>query len=391
MRICVAIDAAKVTHRAVAVDDPDAVDRLVGEIRALGQEMAIGLVVVGAFARFLEAVLLVEGVALVHTPGIAVNRAGPRFSAGGRKSDARDARTIADLMSTRDLRRILPHDDTRVALRLGVGWQRELIRNQTRRISLLRGLLCGIHPGLERTLGLSRKGAMALLARHVTPAEIGRAGQSSLLAHLRKTPQLRGPGGLVERAPETGRAQKIVVTDEAPRNAPIRDVAASPRSLGPLAQHWRPLEARQKIVCIDRDLEALLAGSPDGARIPSRPGMGAGLVTEFVACAGDIWRFASTDALASAAGLATVQRPSGKRAGWRRAYGGDKALKRFCYQNAFGAVTTADPLSPGFHDRKRRKGKHHTQPLVALARRRVTAIWTVLQCREAFDPGHKAA
>ncbi len=358
MRICVAIDAAKVTHRAVAVDEPDAVDRLVGGIRALGQELAIGLVVVGAFAHFLEAVLQAEGIALVHTPGIAVNCAGPRFSAGERKSDPRDARTIADLMSTRDLRRILPRDDMRVALRLEVGWQRELIRNQTRRISLLRGLLCGIHPGFERTLGLSRKGALALLARDVTAAEIRRAGQSSLLAHLRKTPQLRGPGGLVERAPETGRAQEIVVTDEAPRAGLIRDVAAPPRSLGSLAQHWRPLEAWQKIVCIDHDLEALLADPPDGARIRSLPCMGAGLVTEFVACVGDIRRFGSTDALASAAGLAPVQRPSGKRSGWRRAYGGDKALKRFCYQNSFGAVTTADPLSPGFHDRKRRKGKH---------------------------------
>ena len=186
MRICVAIDAAKVTHRAVAVDEPDAVNRLVGGIRALGQELAIGLVVVGAFAHFLEAVLQAEGIALVHTPGIAVNCAGPRFSAGERKSDPRD----------------------------------------------------------------------------------------------------------------------------------------------------------------------------DGARIRSLPCMGAGLVTEFVACVGDIRRFGSTDALASAAGLAPVQRPSGKRSGWRRAYGGDKALKRFCYQNSFGAVTTADPLSPGFHDRKRRKGKH---------------------------------
>ena len=141
MRICVGIDAAKVTHWAVAVDaegrvvldravenDPDAIDSLVAELRGLGGEAMIGLDVVGSFARFLEAVLLAEGFALVHTPGIAVNRAGQGFSGGERKSDPRDARTIADLVRTRDLRPILPDDDTLVALRLKVGRRRELIQ-----------------------------------------------------------------------------------------------------------------------------------------------------------------------------------------------------------------------------------------------------------------------
>jgi hypothetical protein len=104
MKICVGIDAAKVTHWAVAVDgegrvvldravenDPEAIDGFVAELRGLGQEMAIGLDVVGSFARFLEATLLAEGFALVHTPGIAVNRAGQGFAGGERKSDPRDA------------------------------------------------------------------------------------------------------------------------------------------------------------------------------------------------------------------------------------------------------------------------------------------------------------
>jgi hypothetical protein len=89
---------------------------------------------VGSFARFLEAVLLAEGFALVHTPGIAVNRAAKGFSGGERKSDPRDARTIAELVRTRDLRPILPDDDTLVALRLRVGRRRELIQDQTLRI-----------------------------------------------------------------------------------------------------------------------------------------------------------------------------------------------------------------------------------------------------------------
>ena len=157
-----------------------------------------------------------------------------------------------------------------------------------------------------------------------------------------KTPHLHGIDALIDRALEAARARKIVVPGEAPTADLIRDMAAE------------ALESRAKIVRIDRDLEGLLADHPDGALIRSLPGMGAVLAAEFVACVGDIRRFASADALASAAGLAPVQRQSGKRAGWRRAYGGDKALKRVFYQSAFCAVTTRDPLSKAFYDRKRR-------------------------------------
>jgi len=392
MRIHVGIDAAKTVHWAVAVDeegrvvldravenDPKAIDALVADLHGLGADIVIGLDVVGSFARFLEAVLLAEGFTLVHTPGIAVNRAGQGFAGGERKSDPRDARTIADLVRTRDLRRVLPDDDTRVALRLKVSRRRELVEDQTRRIARLRGLLCGIHPRLERALDVTCKGPLVLLMRYVTPAEIRRAGKARLRTHLKKTPHLHGIDALVDRVLEAARAQKITVPGEAPTAELIRDLATE------------ALDAKAKIARIDRDLEGLLADHPDGALIRSLPGMGAVLAAELLACVGDIGRFASADALASAAGLAPVQRQSGKRNGWRRAHGGDKALKRVFYQSAFCAVSTRDPLSKAFYDRKRREGKHHTQALIALARRRVTVIWTMLQRRETFDPHRKAA
>ncbi len=366
MRICVGIDAAKTTHRAVGVaedarivldraveNDPGGLDGLIAALRTLEGEVVIGIDVVGFFARFLEASLLAEGFALVHTPGIAVNRAGQGFAGGERKFDPHDARTIAELVRTRNLRPILPGGDTLVAIRLKVSRRRDLIEDQTRRLARLRGLLCGIHPGLERTLDVTCKGPLALLTRHVTPAEIRRAGKRRIVAHLKKTPHLNKIEALADRALESAHAQKI---------------------------------AR-----IDRNLEALLDGHPDGALIRSLPGMGAVLTAEFLACTGDIRRFASADALAAAAGLAPIQRQSGKRNGWRRAFGGDKALKRVLYQSAFCAVSTKAPLSKAFYDRKRREGKHHTQALIALARRRVTVMWTMLQRRETFDPNRKAA
>ena len=287
MKICVGIDAAKATHWTVGVDEagrvvldravennPDAIDALVADLRRFEGEVVVGLDVVGSFAGFLEATLLAEGFALVHAPGIAVNRAGQGFAGGERKSDPKDARTIAELVRTRDLRPILPDDETRVALRLKVGRRRDLVADQTRRLSRLRGLLCGIHPGLERSLDVTCKGPLALLTRFVTPAEIRRAGKARIVAHLKRTPHLHGTDALAERALVAAQAQRI----------------ASPMSLGPLAQHWRPgeaataelirelaveaLETRGKIAGLDADLETLLAVHPDGALIRSLPGMG---------------------------------------------------------------------------------------------------------------------
>jgi transposase len=348
-------------------------------ICALGGEPVIGLDVVGSFAHFLGASLLAEGFRLVHAPGIAVNRAGQGFAGGESKSDPRDARTIADLVRTRDLRPILPDDETVTAIRLKVGRRRDLIEEQTRRICRLRGLLSSIHPGLERDLDVTCKGPLVLLTRYVTPAEIRQAGKRRIMAHLAKTPHAQGAEALAEHALVAARAQMLAVPGEAAMAELVRELATE------------ALEARVKIIRLDRELAALLAVHPDGALIQSLPGMGAVLAAEFIACVGDIRRFPSADALASAAGLAPVIRQSGRKAGWRRTYGGDKALKRVFYQGAFCAVCRKDPLSKAFYERKRLEGKHHTQALIALARRRVTVLWTMIQRRQAYDPLIKAA
>ena len=123
MAICIGIDAAKVEHWAVGIDDAGqvvldravennlaAIDAFISDLRALKGDVVIGIDVVGSFARFIGASLLAEGFALLHTPGIAVNRAGQGFAGGERTSDPRDprdARTVAELVRTRDLRPVL--------------------------------------------------------------------------------------------------------------------------------------------------------------------------------------------------------------------------------------------------------------------------------------------
>ncbi|AFL51286.1 transposase [Sinorhizobium fredii] len=392
MEVFVGIDVAKETHWVCALDhaarvllnravdnEQADIDALVRELVALGDDVVIGLDITGSLARFLEAVLLAEGLRLVHVPGIAVNRAGHGFAGGERKSDPRDAHTIADLVRTRSLRPILPDDETVIALRLKVTRRREITDDQTRRISRLRQLLGAIHPGLERRLDLTGKGPLVLITRYVTPGEIRSAGHKRIVAYLRKTPHLHAAEALARAALEAAQGQRTVVPGEAVFADMIREIAAE------------ALEARQILGRLDRDIEALLDDHLDGALIRSLPGMGAELTAELIANIGTIDRFPSADALASAAGLAPVIRQSGMSRNWRRAHGGDKALKRVFFQSAFCAVSTRDPLSKAFYDRKRKEGKHHTQAIIALARRRITVLWTMIRSRQAFDPNRKAA
>jgi hypothetical protein len=128
-----------------------------GSLRALGREVVFALDVTGSIATFLEAVLAGEGLALVHVPGIAVNRAGNGYARGTAKSDPRDARTLADLARTRPgLRPMLRNDAITVALRLLASRRGDLVVEQTRRLSHLRQLLCQVHPGLERALDVTK-------------------------------------------------------------------------------------------------------------------------------------------------------------------------------------------------------------------------------------------
>lgn len=391
MRISVGIDIAKEVHWVTAID-PDGVVRidrkllntpadiaaLIDELAALGGEARVGLDVVGGIAGLATAMLAEAGFALVHVPGLAVNRARQGTVGGENKSDPRDARTIAEQARARaDLRPIEPASELDLEIRLLVSRRRDLVEAQTQRLARLHDLLVGIFPGLERALDLTTKGALHLLARYVTPGELRAAGKKRLVRHLEAAGGLPNTETLADRALAAAAEQAIAVPAERMTARLIRELAAE------------ALASRARVIEIDRELEALLQRHPDAALIRSLPGMGATLTAELIAVAGNLTRFASADALASAAGIAPVLRQSGKTRFLRRPVGGDKGLKRVFYQSAFCSLGHQD--SRAFYDRKRREGKRHHQAVIALARRRVNVLWAIVHARMPFQTGYKTA
>ena len=357
---------------------PAAIAALIDELTALGAPVRIGLDVVGGIAGLAEAMLAEAGFPLVHVPGLAVNRARQGTVGGEHKSDPRDARVIADQVRIRrDLRPIEPATELDLELRLLVGRRRDLVDAQTQRLGRMHDLIVGIFPGLERLLDLTTKGALHLLSRYVTPAELRTAGARRLVRHLQAAGGVPHVEALAAKALAAAREQDIAVPGERMTARLVKELAAE------------ALATRARLAALDRELEALLARHPDAALIRSLPGMGAVLTAELLAEAGSFARFRSADALAAAAGIAPVLRQSGKVRFLRRPLGGNKALKRVFYQSAFCSLSHPD--SRAFYDRKRREGKRHHQAVLALARRRINVLWAMLNSRQQFQPGFKMA
>ena len=391
MRISVGIDIAKEIHWVTAIDadgvvqidrkllnTPTDIASLADQLANPGDTVRIGIDVIGGIAGLAEAILAEAGFTLVHVPGLAVNRARQGTVGGENKSDPRDARTIAEQVRTRsDLRRIEPATEIDLEIRLLAGRRRDLVGAQTQRLSRMHDLLVGIFPGLEACLDLKTKGPLHLLTRYVTPAELRGAGKKRIVRHLQAAGGLPNVDALAERVLVAAAEQTIVVPAERVTARLIRELASE------------ALASRARLIEIDRELEALLERHPDAALIRSLPGMGVVLTAELIAEAGNLARFRSADALASAAGMAPVLRQSGRMRFLRRPNGGNKGLKRIFYQAAFCSLSHDD--SRTFYDRKRREGKRHHTAVIALARRRVNVLWAVVHSRVPFQTGFKTA
>jgi hypothetical protein len=170
--------------------------------------------------------------------------------------DPRDARVIADQLRMRsDLRPLGDDDEVTVDARLLVGRRRDLVEDQTRRLSRLRDLLTSIHPGLERELDVTNKGQLWLLTRCITPAEIRRVGRARLLAHLHRERGLRGAERLADAVLAAAHAQHVTVPGERLAADLVRELARE------------ALTVRDRLERLDVDLQAPLERHPDAALI----------------------------------------------------------------------------------------------------------------------------
>jgi transposase len=309
---------------------------------------------------------------VLYVPGLSVDRARDTYR-GESKSDARDARVIADqARMSGDLGKLKAGEQEIAELQLLLARRRDLVTDQTRTITRLREALVSLFPALERALDLNSKGPLTLLTHYQTPDHLRRAGHKRIAAYLRSR-GVKGSNSVAQKALAAAKAQSVTL--------PAQDVAAA--IVAELAEDV--LGLKERINTLDEELGQRFFARPEARILTSLPGMGPILGAEFLVAVGDIRAFSSADRLAAYAGLVPAARDSGKRVGkHRRMRGGNKVLKRVFYQSAFASLRSA-PESRAFYDRKRAEGKRHTQALIALARRRVNVLWAMLRDGTTFE------
>ncbi len=391
-KVWVGIDVGKGFHHACAVDSAGkvvfsrkvangqaAIEQLITRTTAKATDGVVWAVdMTSGAASLLITLLLATGQPVVYVPGRLVNRMAGAFAGEG-KTDAKDARTIAETARLRsDLTPITSPDAVVTALQVLTARREDLMADWVRGINRIRELLASIFPALERAFDYSTRSALILLTGFQTPAGIREAGAAGLRFFLTEQGAwAAGIPSMVDKALVAAAEQTVSLPQESV-TAPL--IARLARQL---------LELDREIKDLGKQLGERFAEHPDAGPITSLDGFGPILGAQLLADTGGDLRtaFRSPAHLAAYAGLAPVPRDSGRVRGYlRRPKRYHRGLRRVFYLAALSAIKRPDGPSKAFYQRKRSEGKRHTQALIALARRLVDVIWALLRDRREFHP-----
>ncbi|MFF8715117.1 IS110 family transposase [Streptomyces sp. NPDC015184] len=315
------------------------------------------------------------GCPVAHLPGLTTRQIADPCP-GGAKTDARDAFTIADAARAmpHTLRAVDNEDETTAELEMTVGFDDNLAGEATRAANRLHGLLTQIHPSLERALGprLQHPAVLTLLERSGSPEQIRKAGRRRPVTLLRpKAPQM------AERPVEDIFAALDEQTVTVPGTGAAALIVPSPAgSLTAVLDQRKLLAGR---------IEELLEAHPPSKVLTSMPGVGVRTKARILIEAGESSTVPTAGHLAAYTGLAPATRSSGSSIrGEQPSRRGNKQLKRAFFLSAFAAL--GDPASRAYYDKKTAQGKHHTQALICLARRRADVLSAMLRDKTFHEP-----
>jgi transposase len=340
--VCVVDDTGAVMLSRRLVNDEQSLRDLVAEVDGLGALVSWTVDLTTVYASLLLTVLAAAGKSVRYLAGRAVWQASVTYRGGEAKTDAKDARVIADQSRMRgdDLPVLHPDDELITELRMLTTHRADLVADRTRTINRLRQQLIAVCPALERAAQLSSdRGWVVLLARYQRPKAIRQSGVSRLTRVLTDA-GVRNAASIAAAAVAAAKAQTV--------RLPGEQVAA--QLVAKLAQGVIALDDRIKAT--DADIEDRFRRHPLAEVITSLPGIGFRLGAEFLAAVGDPALIGSADQLAAWAGLAPVPRDSGKRTGrlhTPKRY--SRRLRRVMYMSALTAIR-CDPASRAYYQRK---------------------------------------
>ncbi len=309
----------------------------------------------------------------------SVDRYRDRHTLSGAKSDAGDAKVLADLVRTdrHNHRPVAGDSDLAEAIKINARAHQNLIWTRQRQVNQLRSALREYYPGALAAFGtdLAHPDAVAVLSKAPTP-ELGRRLSTAQIASA------------LHRA---GRQRNIDT-----RAAQVRDALRAPQLAAPplvADAYGDATKALVQIIAALNDqidqLETALAERfeqhPDAKTYLSLAGLGIILGARVLAEFGDDPnRYAHAKARKNYAGSSPITKASGKHRVVLARYRRNQRLADAITLWAFCALT-ASPGAKAFYDRHRRKGDTHHQALRALANRLVGILHGCLRHHTPYD------
>lgn len=309
---------------------------------------------------------------------LAASRYRDRHNVGGAKSDAGDAKMLADLVRTdrHNHRQIAGDTPEAEAIRIMARGHQNLIWTRTRQTNALRSALREYYPAaLQAFADLADRDTLAVLAKAPTPA----AGAGLTLGQIQAA--LKRGGRQRNIARRAGEIQTALRTGQLAAPAAVADAfAATTRAAVGIIG-----EMNRQIVQLETTLAANFEQHPDSDIYHSLPGFGVVLGARALGEFGDDPnRYASPKSRRNYAGTSPLTIASGKKRAVLARHVRNRRLYDALDQAAFCALTQSAGCR-AFYDQHRANGDLHHQALRALANRLVSILHGCLDHRTTYN------
>jgi transposase len=322
--------------------------------------------------------LVTSGYQVYAINPMAAARYRDRHSVGGAKSDAGDAKVLADLVRTdrHNHRPIAGDSPDAEGIKVLARAHQNLIWARTRHTNQLRNALREYYPAaLGAFDSLADRDTLAILGRAPTPG----AGAGLSLSQIRSA--LKGGGRQRNLDRRAGEIQQVLRTSQltAPE-AVVEAFAATTRAAVGIIS-----ELNRQIGELETILEDRFEQHPDAVIYLSQPGLGDVLGARALGEFGDDPdRYATAKSRKNYAGTSPITVASGKKRAVLSRYIRNRRLYDAIDQWAFCSLS-ASPGCRAFYDQRRAVGDLHHQALRALGNRLVGILHGCLTHHTLYD------
>jgi transposase len=308
-----------------------------------------------------------------------VDRYRDRHRMAGGKSDAADAKVLADLVRTdRHLHRPVAADsELAEALKVLTRTHKNLIWQRQGQVNQLRSALREYYPGALEAFGteLAHPDALAVLALAPTPEQGQRLSPAQIALAVRRAGRQR----YVEARANKIRAALEAVQLSAPTTVSNAYGAATRAAVAVL------FALNEQIAAIEDELAQRFEQHPDAETYRSLPGLGVVLGARALSEFGDDPnRYESAKARKNYAGTPPVTHQSGKLRLVTARRARNQRLADSCYRWAFCSLH-ASAGARAYYDALRARGKGHHAAIWQLANRWVGILHGCLTSRARYD------